>query len=224
MERQFKGIFIPAEIWEDTNLSWNEKIVLMEIDSFTSAGKDCFISDEYIGQLVGCSTRTASTMVSKLAKLGYIKRTRSDGRKRYLVSAISEQLCKICGAELQNLQNTYNKITKVSSINIEDTNIGTSAISCRFVKPSVDDIASYCRERNNGIDPQNFFDFYESKGWMVGRTKMKDWKASVRTWEAKRKASPSRKGKDESLADYYENLIKDLHKDETNERTGIDEQ
>ena len=55
-----------------------------------------------------------------------------------------------------------------------------------FVKPTVEEIAAYCSERKNGIDPQAFFDFYESKGWKVGAVKMKDWRASVRTWEQRR--------------------------------------
>lgn len=55
--------------------------------------------------------------------------------------------------------------------------------SKRFKKPSVDEIQIYCDERNNGINAERFYDFYESKGWMVGKTKMKCWKASVRTWE-----------------------------------------
>jgi len=53
----------------------------------------------------------------------------------------------------------------------------------RFVPPTPDDVKQYCRERNNAVDPERFVDFYASKGWMVGKTKMKDWKASVRTWE-----------------------------------------
>ena len=53
----------------------------------------------------------------------------------------------------------------------------------RFIKPSVEEIAQYCKQRGNGIDPQAFWDFYESNGWKVGRNPMKDWKAAVRTWE-----------------------------------------
>lgn len=53
----------------------------------------------------------------------------------------------------------------------------------RFIIPSVEEVAEYCKERGNSIDPQRFWDYYESKGWFVGRNKMKDWKASVRTWE-----------------------------------------
>lgn len=53
----------------------------------------------------------------------------------------------------------------------------------RFVKPTVEQVAEYCRERGNGVDARRFVDFYESKGWKVGTTPMKDWKAAVRTWE-----------------------------------------
>lgn len=52
-----------------------------------------------------------------------------------------------------------------------------------FTPPSVDEVGKYCAERCNGIDPQAFVDFYASKGWMIGKNKMKDWKAAVRTWE-----------------------------------------
>lgn len=56
----------------------------------------------------------------------------------------------------------------------------------RFVKPTVEEIRAYCTERSNGVDADKFWDFYEAKGWMVGKSPMKDWKACVRTWEEKR--------------------------------------
>jgi len=59
----------------------------------------------------------------------------------------------------------------------------------RFVKPSVDEIRAYCNQRSNNIDPQRFYDYYESNGWKVGRNAMKDWKAAVRTWETKDKGA-----------------------------------
>lgn len=55
--------------------------------------------------------------------------------------------------------------------------------SRNFVPPSLSEVEAYCQERNNGINPQHFIDFYASKGWMIGKNKMKDWKAAVRTWE-----------------------------------------
>jgi hypothetical protein len=51
------------------------------------------------------------------------------------------------------------------------------------VHPSVEDIHNYCLERGNAVDPQQFFDYYTSNGWKVGRVPMKDWRAAVRTWE-----------------------------------------
>ena len=57
----------------------------------------------------------------------------------------------------------------------------------KFVKPTIDEIKDYCLERNNGINANAFYDFYESKNWYVGKNKMKDWKACVRTWEQRDK-------------------------------------
>lgn len=59
----------------------------------------------------------------------------------------------------------------------------------RFTPPSVNEVAEYCRERKNGINPQEFVDHYETNGWMRGKTKIKDWKACVRTWEKNQKES-----------------------------------
>lgn len=53
----------------------------------------------------------------------------------------------------------------------------------RFQRPTVEEIAAYCLERENRVDAQRFFDFYEAKGWQVGKNGMQDWKACVRTWE-----------------------------------------
>lgn len=55
--------------------------------------------------------------------------------------------------------------------------------SKKFNPPSIEEVKAYCQERNNSIDPEVFVDFYASKGWMIGKGKMKDWKAAVRTWE-----------------------------------------
>jgi uncharacterized protein YdaU (DUF1376 family) len=58
-----------------------------------------------------------------------------------------------------------------------------SVIDNKSIPPSIDSIRDYCNERMNNIDPQRFFDFYQSKGWLVGKSKMKDWKAALRNWE-----------------------------------------
>lgn len=55
-----------------------------------------------------------------------------------------------------------------------------------FIKPTLDEVTAYCQERCNGVDANKWMDFYSSKGWMIGKNSMKDWKAAVRTWEEKK--------------------------------------
>jgi predicted phage replisome organizer len=55
----------------------------------------------------------------------------------------------------------------------------------KFIPPSIDDVAAYCRERENGINPTTFVESYSAKGWMIGKNKMKDWRAAIRTWETR---------------------------------------
>jgi len=52
-----------------------------------------------------------------------------------------------------------------------------------IVPPSFDEVMEYCLSRKNGVDPQKWFDHYSAKGWMIGKSKMVDWQAAVRTWE-----------------------------------------
>ena len=56
-----------------------------------------------------------------------------------------------------------------------------------FKAPTLDEVAKYCRSRNNGVDPQRFVDHYQAVAWKVGKNPMKDWKAAVRTWESREK-------------------------------------
>jgi len=59
----------------------------------------------------------------------------------------------------------------------------SSLVSNTFAKPTIEDLAAYCKERGNGVDVEKFLNHYDSNGWKVGRNPMKDWKAAVRTWE-----------------------------------------
>ena len=78
--------------------------------------------------------------------------------------------------------------SKSKSIDIDkDIYIGSSEPSkpksSKFIPPTYEEVKAYCDERHNNIDPQKFIDTYTARGWMIGKTKMKDWRASVRTWE-----------------------------------------
>lgn len=88
-----------------------------------------------------------------------------------------------CGNQMVYQMETEVSIGK-DSIDKSNKERGTSR---NFVPPSLSEVKAYCQERNNGINPEQFIDFYESKGWFVGKNKMKDWKAAVRNWEQRRK-------------------------------------
>ena len=188
MDRIVKGIWIPIEIWQDKSLSWNEKILLMEIDSFTAKDRECYISNEYIAELLGVTDRCARKYLSHLLQLGLIRVVKFDGRKRYVESTIS-------------FQAEWNICSRQDGVSVPHTDnneyINNNSLykreSSRFQKPSIDEIRQYCISRNNSVDPEQFFNFYESKGWTIGKSPMKDWRAAVRTWEKREKEIPQRK-------------------------------
>ena len=83
--RDFKGIWIPKEIWLATDLTTFEKLLLAEIDSL-STEDNCFASNEYFANFFDCQPNTITRGISKLKELGYVSEVGFDGRKRYLKS------------------------------------------------------------------------------------------------------------------------------------------
>ena len=82
---------------------------------------------------------------------------------------------------------TNTKTNTISLSNDKEKELDTSdkpkQSSARFVPPSIEEVKTYCDERQNRVDPESFVSFYESNGWKVGKNPMKNWKAAVRTWE-----------------------------------------
>lgn len=146
-ERDFKGIWIPKEIWLDDRLSALEKVIFVEIDSLDKSERGCWASNEYFAGFCQCSVRTVSAAIKKLTDLGYIFLQSFDGRKRELrskftklpssVEDFSEQGSKNCEAGLQNLlqNNTYNK-TKNNIVN------NNNIVRKETAKPSVEQQAA----------------------------------------------------------------------------------
>lgn len=90
----------------------------------------------------------------------------------------------------------------------------------RFVKPTLSEIEQYCIERNNNINAEHFFDYYESNGWKIGKNSMKDWKAAVRTWERSEYRKPnSKKNSKEDAINVVNNLMNKLGGVETEQPT-----
>lgn len=88
-DREFKGIWIPREIWLDERLNAMEKIILAEIDSLDNSEDGCWASNEYLAQFCQCSAWKVSSAVSKLVKLGFLKVVSFDGRRRKIKSCLT---------------------------------------------------------------------------------------------------------------------------------------
>lgn len=73
--------------------------------------------------------------------------------------------------------------TETVSESVSGANMAKPPRAPRFSPPSLSEIEEYCRARGKIVDAQSFFDFYSAKNWMIGKNKMRDWKAAVRTWE-----------------------------------------
>ena len=81
---RIKYIRFPIELWENKELSWEEKVLLFEIESFTKGGRECYISDDYIATFLRRSEATARRTLKRLIENGYVRITRKDGRNRYV--------------------------------------------------------------------------------------------------------------------------------------------
>lgn len=108
-----------------------------------------------------------------------------------------------------NVKDNVLQENRDKSIDIRDKDIKENTKE-KFKKPTLEEVESYCKERNNNVDPERFIDFYESKDWMIGKNKMKDWKACIRTWENKTK---------EKIPNWFnkQNEIKETTKEEQEE-------
>ena len=117
--RDFKGVWIPQEVWLDTRLNALEKVILTEIDSLDNGEKGCYASNEHLADFCQCSKTKVSTAIKKLIDCGYIYVQNFDGRKRELKSRLSNferQNDKKCKAEYQilkesNIDNNTNNNT-----------------------------------------------------------------------------------------------------------------
>lgn len=114
--RDFKGVWIPKEIYLDKHLTALDKIIFIEIDSLDNGDeKGCFASNEYLADFCQCSTSKVTKSISKLKELGYIKVIGTDGRKRFLRS---------CVIKCSNVTNTkYEAHSEKVSTNNIDNNI-----------------------------------------------------------------------------------------------------
>lgn len=190
------------------DLSDGAKVLLLFM---LSCSDDWSFSLKGLALVLDMSERTISDRLAELKKAGYISQRRSKNKKGQFDSCFwdvyenplttpqkNHSVEKVrygknhTAEKPQCGETTAQKtaVTKEIPI-IRNTNLKELPKVNIFRPPTFEEVSAYCQERNNGIDPEQFIDFYQSKGWLVGKTKMKDWKACVRTWERNRKNKPN---------------------------------
>ncbi len=178
MNRDFKGVWISREIWLDQTLTWMQKLLLVEIDSLDSHDH-CFASNAHFAEHLQLSKSRISDLVSSLEKAGYIKCLLEYKGKQVIkrTITITNKVVSIPNTPLRDSEDP-------PSENGEGTNTTINKnIKKRFSPPTLQEVEAYKVEIAAHCSPQKFIDYHESKGWVVGRGKMKCWKAAFRTWE-----------------------------------------
>lgn len=154
-------------------------------------------------------------------------------RQRLYDRRISEERKQKKITQSRNLEEILEKSTPEIELEIEkelelEIEKDSSAKSTttkrkRFEKPTISDIEQYCIERNNDVNAEQFFDYYESNGWKVGKNSMKDWKAAVRTWERNRYDQPvkSKNSKADAM-NVVKELMEEYEQSATDSESAID--
>jgi len=172
---------IPAEVRYSKALTPNAKLLYAEITALCNMNGKCTASTEYFCRVYEVSRASIQNWLSLLDKNGYITRVLiyRQGSKEILsryIKLVDKPSLKMC--------------TDNTNINITNNNLTDSNKKALFKKPTLDEVKNYCILRKNNIEAEAFIDFYESKGWQIGKEIMKSWKACVRTWESREKKNP----------------------------------
>jgi DNA-binding MarR family transcriptional regulator len=198
-QRAFKGIWIPAEIWLNENLTMTEKIVYAEIDSFCSNTQECFAGNKHFAQLIGISENRISHIIASLEKKGYVKRHiiykqgSKEIEKRLLQTTIGYCRQKQGGIVANNnggiVKNNKDISTSVTNTitntdSIENVSADTPPKRNKFIPPTLEEVAKYIAEKKLGVNPQKFFDYYDAGDWHDAKGKaVKNWKQKCITWD-----------------------------------------
>jgi len=217
MDKPSYFAILTADVRYDKTLKPLARLLYAEITALCNKEGYCWSSNQYFADLYEVDPKTVSGWIGQLKTKGYItvqleyKEGTKQVLKRYIrineggMDKIMDTLpIKKCIPSPQNDGDPPHKIMEDNKT-INNTFNNTTNKGTRFTPPSVDEVSDYCNQRNNSVDAETFIDFYQAKGWMVGKNKMKDWKACVRTWETNRKqrSKPKQQGtiKDRSIED-----------------------
>ena len=150
MNRDFKGVWIPKEIYLNSNLTFAEKILYVEIQSLDMSEAGCFASNAYFAQFIGVSATTISVGITKLKDLGFIYQESFDGRKRVLKSCLQNTESQNINFQKPALQKSKGRVKKTESIIIQDTNTDNNTNINGEKSPYTNFVAVYdkfCKDR-----------------------------------------------------------------------------
>lgn len=159
MERIVKGIWVPIEIWEDDDLCLNEKALLMDIDSFTSRGRECYISNEWICEHLGVAKRTAQMYLKHLIDRNLVRVVKFDGRVRYLES----NLPTLAGRGAENCTADVQKFAPQTCKDLHHTNTKSDLNKRTDNKTPLPPFDFYKALINAGVTPET------AEAWLVVR-------------------------------------------------------
>jgi len=190
LNRNFKGVWIPKELWLNKDLTVMEKLFLVEIDSLDNEDH-CFASNDHFAEFFELTKTRVSMIISSLCKKGFIEREiiYKEGTKqiesRVLKKTYIGYLSFLKQPIKENLKvnNTVNNTVKASTKDSTSTKTKKSV----FKPPSIEEVKLYCKEKSLSVEAERFVDHYESVNWFRGKTKIKDWKATLRNWNRNQK-------------------------------------
>lgn len=159
-------------------LSKNE-VVLVERGSFLT-------SDQRLAERWGWGRKKVRLFLELLEQQSMIVTKRNNkGTCVSIVNYDVYQTSENKKEQQKNNKGTAEEHQRNTNNNENNDNNVNNKYNSRFTPPTLEEVKAYCIERKNNVDYQKWYDFYESKGWFVGKNKMKNWKAAVRTWESK---------------------------------------
>ena len=165
--------------------SKNEMLLYALIYSYSDGGSAFYGSTEYLAKRLGSSKSRIIKVLNEMVSKGLIIK-KTSGRFNFYVTNFN-YVCNTYEPSVSVQHPERCQIDTKSSVtptpNNINNNINNNISAKRFVKPTVEEVQAYCKERNNNVDAEKFISHYDSNGWKVGRTPMKDWKSAVRTWE-----------------------------------------
>lgn len=201
--------YIVVQGWmvNDLQLKGNELLVFAIIHGFSQDGENRFTGSlQYLADWTSATKQGIMKNLKSLLDKGYIAKEEKYVNGVKFCEYYSTQFTGVLNTVEQGIKQNLTGGIKQSLTNNKDIDNKTDNKRYIFRVPTVEEVADYCRERNNGIDAEQFVDFYSSKGWKVGNNKMQDWKAAVRTWERRRKqtgAGYKKQTKAEELDGFY---------------------